>query len=134
MGIFDQLFGNKKEASSEETTAKPTSAWIPLTSIEQLSGIAEASSGRTQVIFKHSTRCGISRMALNLFEREQLSKLEDADVYFLDLIKHRDVSNEIAAKFGVEHQSPQVLVIRDQKVVTHASHNGIGELKAEAYV
>ena len=103
--------------------------WHQLTDINQLSYIIQTSTQqpatkRAVVIFKHSTRCSISSMALNRFE----SKWTDDDsipVYFLDLLNHRDISNEIASVFNVEHASPQVLVIKDGKCVYHASHNGI---------
>lgn len=131
MGLFNQIFGTNKEESNNE--AQGAGKWIPLNEMEQLETLRENSNARAQVIFKHSTRCGISRMALNLFEREQLQELEGADAYFLDLIKHRNISNAIADTFGVTHQSPQLLVIRNGQVVAHASHNGISDLNAKQY-
>lgn len=103
--------------------------WHQLTDMSQLSQIIDISKQqpgkyRAVVIFKHSVRCSISSMALNRVE----SKWKDDEtipMYYLDLINHRDVSNEIATFFGVEHASPQVLVICDGKCIYHASHNGI---------
>lgn len=97
------------------------SKWKSLTSIEQLDGIL-ANSHSPAVIFKHSTRCSISTMALN-----RLQKLEDdfysrADFYYLDLIAHRDVSNAIAEKLHVYHESPQVLWIDKGECTYDASH------------
>lgn len=75
-------------------------------------------------IFKHSTRCGVSRMVLNQFEKEY--NLEDKmELYFLDLLQHRDISNAIAERFNVVHQSPQILLIRNEESVYDASHNDI---------
>lgn len=103
--------------------------WHPLTDISQLSYIIQTSTQqpanqRAFVIFKHSTRCSISSMALNRLESKWT---DDASIpaYFLDLLNHRDISNEIARVFNVEHASPQVLVVKDGKCVYHASHNGI---------
>lgn len=50
-------------------------------------------------------------------------------LYFLDLIEHRDISNEIATRFGVVHQSPQLIVIKDGKAVYNDSHESIDATK-----
>jgi bacillithiol system protein YtxJ len=52
----------------------------------------------------------------------------NADLYYLDLLRYRDVSNEVGYKFQVMHQSPQLLVIRNGVTVAHASHGGINDL------
>ncbi|MGZ3884836.1 MAG: bacillithiol system redox-active protein YtxJ [Bacteroidia bacterium] len=103
--------------------------WHSLTDLSQLELIkrtSEEQSGqtRTVLIFKHSTRCGISAMALNRLE----SKWPDPGpfpCYFLDLLKHRDISDRIAAEFNVAHQSPQVLLIRNGICIYHSSHSDI---------
>ena len=97
--------------------------WNDLTEESQLGSIKEKSKQRTQVIFKHSTRCGISSVAKSRLEKWHPS--EDFDFYFLDLIKHRSISNKIAEEFQVYHQSPQVLVIRNGECVYDESHLGI---------
>lgn len=73
-------------------------------------------------VFKHSTRCSISSMAKNRVEREWNL---DFSIYYLDLIKYRSISNLIAAKSGVEHQSPQLIVFQNGLPVYDASHSGI---------
>ena len=97
--------------------------WIQLTYEEQLGQIITRSQNRPQVIFKHSTRCSISSLALQRLQKEQLPA--DIDFYFLDLITYRDVSNKTAQMFGVTHESPQVLLIRDGHCVFDESHLGI---------
>lgn len=97
--------------------------WIKLTKEEQLSDIQAASANKPQVIFKHSTRCSISSMVLSRLERESVHT--DADFYYLDLIAFRPISNEIAEKFHVHHESPQVLVIRNGECIYDESHMGI---------
>lgn len=98
--------------------------WKILDKEEQLYVIKETSFNKTQLIFKHSTRCIISKMALKNFESD--FNLEDTiDAYYLDLITYRNISNEIADTFNVEHQSPQILVIKDGVVVYNESHEGI---------
>jgi bacillithiol system protein YtxJ len=97
--------------------------WIDLTDIQQLAGIKELSKTRPQVIFKHSTRCSISSMAKSRLERNK--QPESGDFYFLDLIKHRSLSDKIAADFDVCHESPQILLIKNADCVYEESHSGI---------
>ncbi len=84
-----------------------------------------ASNKKPVLIFKHSTRCGISRMALKNFERSFDIENEQLAIYLLDLIQFRTISNEIASKFKVQHQSPQAIVVYQEKVVYYDSHYGI---------
>ncbi len=97
--------------------------WIPLTELKALDVIAENSFTKTQVIFKHSTRCSISTMAEGRLKRG--SDIENADCYFLDLLEHRDISNAIADKFNVHHESPQILVIKNGDCILEQSHSAI---------
>lgn len=97
--------------------------WIDLTSLDQLEAIRSKSAERPQVIFKHSTRCSISSMALARLNRSE--QPADTDFYLLDLIQYRAISNAIADDFQVYHESPQVLVIRNGACVYDESHNGI---------
>ena len=95
--------------------------WTELFHIDQLDRLAEASHQRAQVIFKHSTRCSISRVALSRFDRATPSTKEN-NYYLLDLLEHRSISNAIAERFGVMHESPQVLIIQHGKSIYDASH------------
>jgi len=97
--------------------------WIPLTELDQLDQIKKQSFDSPQVIFKHSTRCSISSMALNRLERETAPST--ADFYYLDLIKYRSISNAIAEQFDVYHESPQILVIKNGECIYDESHQGI---------
>jgi len=101
--------------------------WNKLTEINQLTEINDASFLGKVMIFKHSTRCSISSSALNRVERNWNDEQDHLTVkpYYLDLIAHRDVSNAIAQKWNIEHQSPQVLVIKDGICVFDESHMGI---------
>ena len=97
--------------------------WIDLTDEEQLNNIIKKSQDKAQVIFKHSNRCSISSVALQRLQKA--NKPGDIDFYFLDLIKFRSISNQIAEIFKVRHESPQVLVIKDGKCIFNESHLGI---------
>ena len=110
MSLFNNIFG-----SSQEQNSVSRINWIELTTINQLDEIVALSNEKLIAIFKHSTRCSISRFALKQFENE--FNLEDKiTIYLLDLLNHRDVSNEIATRFVVEHQSPQLILIKNGKL------------------
>jgi len=128
MSLFKNLFG------TTETTSKPTNInWRLLTDLGQLNEIINESTATPVVIFKHSTRCSVSRMALKQFENE--FDLSGKIVpYFLDLLEHRDISNEIATRFGVIHQSPQIILIKDGKAIFNASHSDIAAADLKLYV
>lgn len=120
MSLFKNIFG------SDETPKQPESKmnWELLTDIDQLGAIVFNSNEKPAVIFKHSTRCSISRMALKQFENE-FDSAEAVTPYFLDLIAYREISNEIANRFNVHHESPQILLIKDGQSVYDASHSDI---------
>ena len=138
MGFLKGLFGGNSEGGSgadpKAGKGKKVIPWIPLTEISQLKDIQEKSKSKTQVIFKHSTTCGISRMVMNMFNSSYDLSLEQVDLYYLDLHAHRDVSNETGYTFQVIHQSPQLLVIRNETTVAHASHGAISEVDLLEYV
>ncbi len=108
--------------------------WITLTSESQLEDIKATSAQEPVVIFKHSTRCAISAMVKARLERDGAPK--GLNFYYLDLISHRTISNRIAHEYAVQHESPQVLLIRNGECVYDESHNGISmdELKEQAGV
>lgn len=98
-------------------------SWKVLESIDQLNEIKEKSFQRTQVLFKHSTRCSISSMAKSRLDKESFPA--EADFYYLDLIAFRPISDAIAAEFNVWHESPQVLVIKNGEATYDESHMAI---------
>ena len=100
--------------------------WNTLNHAAQLDTINEESKTIPVMLFKHSTRCSISDMALNRIQ----SNWKDGDnerlkPYYLDLIAHRDISNLIAEQYGIEHQSPQALIISNGECIYHESHTNI---------
>ena len=129
MSLLNKLFGGSSEP--KEGKILP---WIALTSLEQLVTITENSKTKIQVIFKHSTRCGISRMVIKQFEKAYDLSENNLDLYYLDLLNYRDVSNEIAIKFEVMHQSPQLLVVKNGVVVAHDSHGAINTMNLNEIV
>lgn len=103
--------------------------WQHLTDVNQFLNIINQSKeqsyyNRTVLFFKHSTRCAISSMALNRIESKWIDN-ELIDTYYLDLLQHRDISNEIEKQLGVEHASPQILLVRNGSCFYSATHNAI---------
>ena len=100
--------------------------WHQLTNVEQLAEIQKISHQQKVLIFKHSTTCGISAKVLRRLESEwNTTEMTTIQPYYLDLKAHRDVSNKIAEMFGVVHESPQVLLIAQEKSIFDASHSDI---------
>jgi len=97
--------------------------WTPLRSNEELEQLIHISTSQPQVIFKHSTRCSISSVAKSRLEKAEAP--QNATFHYVDLLSFRPVSNAIAEKFAVEHESPQILVIKDGKCIYYESHMGI---------
>lgn len=119
MSFFKNIFG-----SSQDEAANSKVHWRELTDLGQLNEIINESTEQPVIIFKHSTRCSISRFSLKQFESE--FDLHDKVIpYYLDLLNHRDISNEIASRFDIEHQSPQLILIQDGKAIYDASHDAI---------
>lgn len=128
MGLFKSIFG------SNEQPAANVLPWISLNEIHQLDAIMEASKVKPQFIFKHSTRCGISKMVLNQFVKAYSLNEQNADLYYLDLLNYREISNEVGYKFQVMHQSPQLLIIKNGRVVAHASHGDINDVEVSRFI
>ena len=99
--------------------------WLPLTQSEQLTDLAQASHEQPILIFKHSTTCSISAAAKSKIERQWADSGLDLPIYYLDLLRFRPISAQIAEQFGVRHESPQLLLIKDGACAYDASHMGI---------
>ncbi len=81
------------------------------------------------LFFKHSFKCGFSTKVLKDFEHEWNINSEKCNLYFVDVIRNRDVSDYIEQVSGFKHHSPQVLVFIGGKVVYHATHQNINVKK-----
>lgn len=100
--------------------------WKELTTLRQLDRIDELSNEKPVLIFKHSTTCSISKAALNRLEKDWTAA-DDAGrtAYYLDLWAHRDISDAVETRYGIQHESPQVLVIRNGACSYNSSHRKI---------
>jgi bacillithiol system protein YtxJ len=123
MNFLKNIF--KETLSEESESSKEDVKYFELDKMEQFDEIDEISKTKPVVLFKHSTRCSISRMALKQFDAAFNYPEEKIDWYLLDLLNHRDLSNEIASRYNVVHQSPQIVVIRNGKAVFNESHDSI---------
>jgi len=120
MGIFDSFFKSETKDSN----------WPGhlLESTEQLDDLISNSYKTPQLIFKHSTRCSISRFVLADFIAHFTFSENEFGAYYLDLLNYRGISNDIAERFEVQHQSPQLIVVKNGKAIANSSHEGINEL------
>ncbi len=106
-----------------EPSSTPSNGFVELRDIESLDRFLSRSNGSPAIIFKHSNTCGISARA-----HAEMSRLEHpVGVVIVQLA--RELSNEIEARTGVAHETPQVFIIGDREVLWSASH---GQIKAEA--
>ncbi|REC44122.1 bacillithiol system redox-active protein YtxJ [Chryseobacterium pennipullorum] len=119
MSFFDKIFGGKEETPDHK------SFWKKIESEEDLAKAIEHSFHHKIAIFKHSTSCFISKTVLRNFEKEVQNSDGKADLYYLDLLAHRPISNKIAEDLGIRHESPQFIVIENGKPVNSASHQDI---------
>ncbi|WP_326983506.1 bacillithiol system redox-active protein YtxJ [Chryseobacterium sp. MYb264] len=119
MSFFDKIFGGKSEASEQK------SFWKKIEDEADLKAAIENSNTHKIGIFKHSTSCFISKTVLRNFEKEVENQDEKVELYYLDLLAHRPLSNKIAEDLGIRHESPQFIVIENGKAVNNASHQDI---------
>ncbi|MEW6731774.1 MAG: bacillithiol system redox-active protein YtxJ [Acidobacteriota bacterium] len=105
-----------------------------LTSAEALEQVLAASAKRGQLIFKHSLTCPISARAYEVMQQHVNNAASDNVDYWLILVQHaRDVSNLVAERLNVEHESPQVILVSEGRAIWNASHFSItGTSIAEA--
>jgi len=117
MSIFDQLLSSRTEDIHKD--------WKEVNALEQLDEILDVSHARPVVIFKHSVRCGISAMAKYQLEADWTFSSTEMEMYYLDIIHHRNISNEVRDRLGVVHHSPQIIVVFQGKAIYNTSHHMI---------
>lgn len=109
--------------------------WIELKELGQLDEVAAHSVEKPVLIFKHSTTCSLSRAALDRLERRwNGEEVSEAPTYFLNIQANRGISNAIAERFGIRHESPQAIVIRNASAVYDESHLGINYEEIKKYL
>lgn len=116
--MFDSFFKSSKENHLPEQ-------WQNIETAEDVQSAIKASKEKPVLLFKHSTRCPISTMAYQRLEKGKSNLTDKVDVFYLDLIQYRTVSNWIAEHLNITHQSPQVILIADETVVHISTHGDI---------
>ena len=99
--------------------------WIILREGNDVQRLDELSHHEILIFFKHSTRCGISVAAKDRLEKHWDRLRADVIFGYVDLLRYRDVSDLIAEKYGVVHQSPQIVIVKNGKAIYHTSHHRI---------
>jgi bacillithiol system protein YtxJ len=96
--------------------------WKNLTELSDLDAIVSQSASKPCLILKHSTTCSISAMAKKRLESKWDFSETEIEPFYLDLLRYRPISGAIAERFGVHHESPQVLLIQNGECIYDASH------------
>lgn len=104
---------------------KMNKIWSNLTEESQIAEIVALSNSIPIYIFKHSTTCGISAQAKENLEISFKNTDKPFLLYYLDLLKYRSISNEVASKLNVHHQSPQLILVHNGEVAFTTSHHKI---------
>ena len=118
MSFFKTLF-------TPSAAEDPADFWKMISSEKDVEEALADSYGNKVVIFKHSTRCHISKRVLKNFEKQVKKTDKEAIYYFLDLLSYRSISDAIAERLEVQHQSPQMIVVQNGIAVRDASHQNI---------
>ena len=103
--------------------------WQPILTEQDVLDIIEKSIEKPQILFKDSVTCGISAFAKERLMNDNEILADIADFNYLDLLAHRDISAFIASELNVIHQSPQIIVVMDKKVIFRDSHHSIDAKK-----
>lgn len=106
---------NPKEEPGDERELK-----INLSEKEQWKELLIESNKDPVFVFKHSTRCGVSSMVLNRFKKQM--KERNQKFYFLNILSNRELSDWIADELNIRHESPQLIVLKDEKAIAYDSH------------
>ncbi len=109
-------------AENKTSDSEHPEIWNPISGIENIDAILQASSEKPQLIYKHSHRCSVCILAKEELEEISDQVLDSTDLYMINVIHQRDLSNAIASTFDVRHESPQVIIIKDGEVAWKGSH------------
>jgi bacillithiol system protein YtxJ len=116
------LFNSVKNAFSGSDESE---IWEMISDPSQVALIIEASKEKPQLIYKHSHRCSVCFVAKGDLEMASDKIKKHADMNFVNVVRSRGASNEIASELEVRHESPQVILVDNGKVVWQGSHGSI---------
>ena len=96
---------------------------MPLHDVESLDAAIAESRERPVLLFKHSRYCGVSCEALDELQAHNEGDGPDGVSYKMITVQtDRPVSDAIAQRLGIRHETPQAILLRDGKAVWNASH------------
>lgn len=122
MGLFSKISTALSSAHAEESDKK---VWQRVSSDEDIEQILSVSKSRPQIVFKHSSSCGISFFAKRSLDTPELLENKEVDLHLIDVIRERSVSMAFAERMGIRHESPQIFVLKNGEVQWHDSHNSV---------
>lgn len=99
-------------------------SWQKLESEEEFNRLVEDQTN-SFAIFKHSSRCGVSSWVKRSFQGDWKSEYSQVNIYEVDVIRNRAISQLIAKNLNIHHESPQLIVVENGEVVHSESHNNI---------
>lgn len=107
---------------SKRTDTMERSTWNTISDPSETQTLVEKSKNRPQLIYKHSNQCSVSFIAKEGLDSSTEELNQIADLYIIDVIRQRNISNAIATLLKIRHESPQALLLTDGKVVWKGSH------------
>jgi len=119
-------FQRNRDKSSTRSAEFP---FVHPQSLEEVAGILRFKG--TTFIYKHSTRCSVS-----LFAMKRLLMVDPAESeqwVYIDVVTQRSLSMAIAEELNVRHESPQLIMLLDGKVMAHGSHQRVSETTVEEW-
>jgi len=102
------------------TTQHDATGFVPVTDTEELTAWIARSSEEAVVLFMHDPFCPISGRA-----NVEMKQLTYSPIALVDVSRQRDVTQQVAVQTGVQHESPQVIILRGGKPIWDASHFAI---------
>ncbi len=120
MGIFDKI---GKAFSSDYDDSEKKQYWKPVRTLENIEEMMLTSNEKIQIVFKHSTSCGVSFFAMKGLNIPEILESEQFDLNIIDVIRDRQVSLSFAERVNVKHESPQLFILKDGEVKWHGSHH-----------
>ncbi len=94
----------------------------PLYDVKSLDAAIAESRERPVLLFKHSRYCGVSCEALDELQSHIESARGNASYKMITVQTHRPVSDAVAQRLGLRHETPQAILLRDGQIVWNASH------------
>lgn len=122
MGFFKKI---SNALSSGPATGPDPEIWRRVTSDEDVESILSASNSRPQIVFKHSTSCGVSFFAMRSLNTPEILENQNIDLHLIDVIQQHSISQGFAEKVNIRHESPQIFVLKNGEVHWHGSHNSV---------